>query len=51
MAKSAAALHILVKEEKLALEILSKLERTWQNATLAVHPGATAVIWVNSNRG
>ena len=27
MAKSAAALHILVKEEKLALEILSKLER------------------------
>ena len=27
MAKSAAALHILVKEEKLALEILAKLER------------------------
>lgn len=27
MAKSAAALHILVKEEKLALEILSKLDR------------------------
>ena len=27
MAKSAAALHILVKEEKLALEILSKLGR------------------------
>ena len=27
MAKSAAALHILIKEEKLALEILAKLER------------------------
>ena len=27
MAKSAAALHILVKEEKLAQEILAKLER------------------------
>ncbi|UMX63725.1 peptidylprolyl isomerase [Klebsiella pneumoniae] len=27
MAKSATALHILVKEEKLALEILAKLER------------------------
>lgn len=27
MAKSAAALHILVKEEKLAHEILAKLER------------------------
>ena len=27
MKKTAAALHILVKEEKLALEILSKLER------------------------
>ena len=26
MAKSAAALHILVKEEKLALEILAKLD-------------------------
>lgn len=28
MAKSAAALHILVKEEKLAHEILAKLERS-----------------------
>ena len=27
MKKTAAALHILVKEEKLALEILNKLER------------------------
>ena len=30
MAKSAAALHILVKEEKLAHEILAKLERGHQ---------------------
>ena len=47
MAKSAAALHILVKEEKLALEILAKLERgvssiIWRNAILNVRLAATA---------
>lgn len=47
MAKSAAALHILVKEEKLALEILAKLERGvsfdhLRNAILNVRLAATA---------
>lgn len=56
MAKSAAALHILVKEEKLALEILSKLDAVlasiiWQNAILAAPLGATEAIWASSNRG
>jgi hypothetical protein len=49
MAKTAAALHILVKEEKLAQEILAKLERAsasiiWRSAILNVRPGATAAI-------
>ena len=35
MKKTAAALHILVKEEKLAQEILAKLERGVRFAHLA----------------
>ncbi|STW73693.1 peptidyl-prolyl cis-trans isomerase C [Klebsiella pneumoniae] len=47
MAKSAAALHILVKEEKLALEISpnwsgASASIIWRNAILNVRLAATA---------
>ena len=38
MAKSAAALHILVKEEKLALEILAKDADQLYRITKSIYP-------------
>ncbi len=55
MAKTAAALHILVKTEKRALEILENWKRDpaliiWQDFIPAVRRHATAATWGNSNR-
>lgn len=55
MAKTAAALHILVKEEKLALDLLEQIKNGADFGKLAKkHPFArqanAAVIWVNSAR-
>lgn len=49
MAKIAAALHILVKEEKLALDLLEQIKtaailRSWRRSILSAHPVKKAVI-------
>ncbi|XNM77058.1 peptidylprolyl isomerase PpiC [Escherichia coli] len=56
MAKTAAALHILVKEEKLALDLLEQIKnrcdfRQAGEETLHCHRQTRAVIKVNSAKG
>lgn len=55
MAKNAAALHILVKEEKQALDLLEQLKtaaisRSWPRSIQSARRAKKAVIWVNSVR-
>ncbi len=56
MAKTAAALHILVKEEKLALRSARAAQKTapisasWQRNTPFVRQANAAAIWVSSAR-
>lgn len=55
MAKTAAALHILVKEEKLALDLLEQLKNgadfgKLAKNTLSARQANVAAIWVNSAR-